>query len=57
MDRNFKSAQRRYDNLSEEDFERPDTREPRVCRLCAEWFRINKPWQHVCEECEKEIAE
>lgn len=57
MDANFKSAQRRYDNLSEEDFERPDTREAAVCRTCGEWFRKDKPWQHICNECDEKLSE
>jgi len=57
MNSNFKSAQRRYDNLSEEDCERRDTREARCCKTCGEWFKIDRLTQHICEECDEKLSE
>ena len=48
----FRSAQRRFDNLSEEDFERIDYHPVKTCKTCESQFRQDNPKQHICEECE-----
>ena len=48
----FRSAQRRYDNLSEEDFERRDIRDVKRCKTCENYFPQDHPKQHICEDCE-----
>lgn len=48
----FKSAQRRWDNLSPEDFEQPDYRPVKTCKTCENDFRQDRPRQHICEDCE-----
>jgi len=48
----FKSAQRRYDNLLPEDFERDEELPVKTCKTCENKFLQDRPTQHICEDCE-----